>query len=105
MVFVSGCPPTDYIEIIIIGGCFSEGKMSMTYLTFRWNQRAACWVCTLPNENIYVHKYPPTHVLVSIQKKEYIHAAHEIFESLNEAQNYLGIKFNAEVRYRDPNED
>lgn len=77
----------------------------MTYLIFKFNKRAGCWECTLPNENIYIHKYPPAHVLVSVQKKNYIHASHEIFESLHEAQFYLGTKFNAEIKYRDPNED
>lgn len=77
----------------------------MTKLVFRWNKYAACWECILEKEMIYIHKYPPMHTLVSIQKKEYIHASHEIFESLHAAHSYIGIKFNAEVKYRDPNEE
>ena len=52
----------------------------MDKITFKWNQYAACWECVLPDETIYIHKYPPMHTLVSIQKNNYIHALHEIFE-------------------------
>ena len=45
------------------------------------------------------------HTLVSIQKNNYIHALHEIFESIHSAQHYIGLKYNAEVQYRDPHED
>ena len=45
------------------------------------------------------------HILVSIQKNEYIHASHEIFESLHAAHNYIGLKYNGEVKYRDPQEE
>ena len=77
----------------------------MTKIVFRWNQYAACWESIQEKEVIYIHKYPPMHILVSIQKNEYIHASHEIFESLHAAHNYIGLKYNGEVKYRDPNEE
>ena len=76
----------------------------MTKLVFTWNTNAVCWECVLAEEKIYIHKYPPSHTLVSIQRNDYIHAAHEIFDSIQSAQYYIGIKYNAEVKYRDPNE-
>ena len=77
----------------------------MDKLTFKWNQYGACWECILPDEIIYIQKYPPQHTLVSIQKNNYIHASHEIFESIYTAQHYIGLKYNAQVAYRDPQED
>ena len=77
----------------------------MTKLVFKWNTYAACWECALPEETIYLHKYPPMHTLVSIQRKNYIHASHEIFESVHSAHYYIGLKYNGQVKYRDPNEE
>ena len=77
----------------------------MTRITFQWNKYAACWESLQEKEVIYIHNYPPMLILVSIQKNEYIHASHEIFESLHAAHNYIGLKYNGEVKYRDPQEE
>ena len=77
----------------------------MTRITFKWNKYAACWESIQEKEVIYIHKFPPMHILVSIQKNEYIHATHEIFESLYAAHTYIGLKYNGEVKYRDPQEE
>lgn len=77
----------------------------MTKLVFTWNYYAACWECTLPEEKIYIHKYPPMHTLVSIHRNNYIRADHEVFDALHTAQHYIGLKYNAQVKYRDPNEE
>ncbi len=77
----------------------------MNRITFKWNQYAACWECVMSDETVYIHKYPPAHTLVSIQKNNYINASHNIFESLHAAHTYIGRIYNGEVKYRDPNEE
>ena len=88
-----------------MGGVSVIDKENMDRITFKWNHYAACWECVLPEETIYMHKYPPSHTLVSIQKNKYVHASHEIFESVHSAQHYIGLKYNVQVQYRDPNEE
>jgi hypothetical protein len=77
----------------------------MGWLQFLWDNALTCWTCTLPDEKLHIHKYLPTHTLVCVQGSNDTHAAHELFDSLHAAQQYLYIKYNKEVRYRDPNEE
>ena len=89
---------------LLLRGASAIERECMNSITFKWNKYAACWECVLTDETVYIHKYPPAHTLVSIQKNEYINL-HEVFDSLHAAHTYIGLRYNGDVRYRDPNEE
>ena len=79
----------------------------METLLFSWNEDLMCWECPLLDEEIYMHRYPPSNSLCSnLISITFMgtHSSYEVFDSLHEAQKYLYVKYNKEIRYRDPNE-
>jgi hypothetical protein len=77
-----------------------------------WDEESKCWECVLPDEKLYLYNCSPSHKFISTQRNYALsiirndtYATYEIFDSLHEAQKYLCVKYNKEVRYRDPNEE
>jgi len=76
----------------------------MEMLLFSWDEDSMCWECTLSDEKIYMYKCPPSQTFMYTQRNNDTHATYGIFDSSHEAQKYLYVKYNKEVRYRDPHE-
>jgi len=79
----------------------------MENITFIWDAHHNCWVhYGIEDIAIFIHKYPPTNYLVSIQHIKHIGISkHEVFESIYAAQTFIELKYNGLVKYRDPHDE
>ena len=79
----------------------------MENITFIWDAHNHCWIHDdIEDTSIFIHKYPPTKYLVSIQHLKYIGISkHDVFDSIYSAQTFIELKYNGLVKYRDMPEE
>ena len=82
----------------------------MTDIIFKWDTIYHCWKneaikCLSNIFKVYIHKYPENQYLISIEKQGYMNIQHTIMDSMTAAQNFIGLRYNGLVKFRDSNEE